>query len=227
MNWTELKQYHNMTLSRVPGLPIRESAGSSNNLAQMCPKLSATDMTIKDILWAFVFGSRTEPIWAPSQLSLCNHTPTAGSKAISRFSYNFFPKWPLIFCQHTIHQVIWPSRGTLTPSQNFGCLWLIFVRWSQISSGTKLFLMDHLSKAVPSWRRKRWRKRNSNTMRMQNDAKLATGPHQGYTTKQGCAASGRALPPELPRTHWIVPEWGGIFFFGIFCRLCNGMEYTT
>jgi len=28
--------------------------------------------------------------------------------------------WPLIFCQHTIHQVIWPSPGALVLSTIFG-----------------------------------------------------------------------------------------------------------
>ena len=60
-----------------------------------------------------MFGSRTESIWTPSQLSLCTHSPTAHSSAISRFACNFFPKWPLIFGQHTVHPVIWPSPGTL------------------------------------------------------------------------------------------------------------------
>jgi len=42
-----------------------------------CTKLSAIKCDSKSIIWAFVFGSRTEPIWAPSRLSLCIHTPTA------------------------------------------------------------------------------------------------------------------------------------------------------
>jgi len=67
--------------------------------------------------WAFVFVISTEPIWAPSQLSLCTHTPTAHSTAISRFLCNFFFKQPLIFCQHTIHQVIWPGPGTLSAGE--------------------------------------------------------------------------------------------------------------
>jgi len=29
------------------------------------------------------------------------------------FRTTFFPEWPLIFCFITIHQVIWPSPGTL------------------------------------------------------------------------------------------------------------------
>jgi len=48
----------------------------------------------KHILWAFVFGSRIEPIWALSQLSLCTHTPTAQTTTVSRYLYNFFSGWP-------------------------------------------------------------------------------------------------------------------------------------
>ena len=38
-------------------------------------------------------GFRTEPIWAPSQLSVCSHTPTVHSTTISRFPYNLFLMW--------------------------------------------------------------------------------------------------------------------------------------
>jgi len=66
----------------------------------------------------------------------------------------------------------------MTPPRNFGRFWLNFGGWSQILPWTKLFPMD-LNKAVP-WLRKSWRKRHNITMRMQNDAKLAAGAHQGY-----------------------------------------------
>ena len=46
----------------------------------------------------------------------CPYAPTPCSTAISQFLCIFFPKWPLIFCQHTIHQVIWPGPGSLDPS---------------------------------------------------------------------------------------------------------------
>jgi len=49
----------------------------------------------------------------------CPYTPTAHSKVISRFLCNFFSTWPLIFCQHTIHQVIWHCPGTLVTSFGF------------------------------------------------------------------------------------------------------------
>jgi len=68
-------------------------------------------------------GFRTDPIWVPSQLSVCSHTPTLLATTISRFPYNFFQIWPFIFCQHTIHQVIWPSLGTLLPSVPGACFW--------------------------------------------------------------------------------------------------------
>ena len=47
-------------------------------------------------------------------------------------------------------------------------------------------------------------------MRMQNQAKIAAGAHEGHMSKQGRAASGGALAPEPPRTHWIGPEQGRI-----------------
>jgi len=63
-------------------------------------------------------GFRTDPIWAPSQLSVCSHSPTVHYTTISWFPYNCFRMRPLIFCQHTIHQVIWPSPGTLVTKQD-------------------------------------------------------------------------------------------------------------
>jgi len=68
---------------------------------------------IKDILWAFLFGSRTAPIWTCCHHALGFHNPTARSIAISRCPGNFFPEWPLNFCVTTIHQVFWQSPGTL------------------------------------------------------------------------------------------------------------------
>ena len=40
-----------------------------------------------------------------------------------------------------------------------------------------------LDKAVTPWRRKRWKKRYSNTLKMQNQAKLAAGAHRGHKAK--------------------------------------------
>jgi len=41
-------------------------------------------------------------------------TPTPPLFTLQLFlNYNFFRIWPLIFCQHTIYQIIWPSPGTL------------------------------------------------------------------------------------------------------------------
>jgi len=99
--------------ARVPGLRIRDCTVSSNNLAPGCPKLSAIDVTAKTILERFDSVSGLTPIYAPSQLSLCTHNPTAHSPAISRFPCNFFRKWPLNFLVSTIRQVIEPSPCTL------------------------------------------------------------------------------------------------------------------
>jgi len=49
----------------------------------------------------FVFGFRTKPIWAPSQLFVCSHTPTVHPTTISGFLCNFSPRTaPQFFCQH-------------------------------------------------------------------------------------------------------------------------------
>jgi len=40
-------------------------------------------------------------------------TPTVHSTTISRFLRTFFTEWPLILVVITIHQLIWPSPGTL------------------------------------------------------------------------------------------------------------------
>jgi len=48
-----------------------------------------------------IFSSRTEPIWAPSPLFVCSHTPTVHSTTISRFLCNCFPRMaPQFFGHH-------------------------------------------------------------------------------------------------------------------------------
>jgi len=86
---------------RVPGLSIRDCAGSSNNLAQMRPKLSAIDMTGKTfferlylVLGLRKFAPGVNRPYAPT-------TPTNHCTPISRFLWNFFPpNGPSIFFQH-------------------------------------------------------------------------------------------------------------------------------
>jgi len=69
-----------------------------------------------------------------------------------------------------------------------------FEGWSQTLPSTKLFCLD-LNKAVPPWRRKSWRKRYSNTMRMQNQAKLAE-PIEGTCQSQ------YYVPALICDLHW-------------------------
>ena len=84
---------------RVPGFPISICAGSCNKA--------------KSILWVFVLVSGLALFGLWIKLSVCSHTPTVQLKTISWFPNNIFLMRPLIFWQHTIHQVIWPSPGTL------------------------------------------------------------------------------------------------------------------
>jgi len=54
-------------------------------------------------------------ICALSQLSLCTHNPDHSLYNYFSISVQFFPsEWPLNFFVSTIHQVIWPSPGTLS-----------------------------------------------------------------------------------------------------------------
>jgi len=75
-----------------PGLPIRDCAGSSNNFAQMCPKLSVVHVTAKAIFerWYLVpglrpFGPRVNCPYASTTLTV--HTTT-----ISQLPCNFFSR---------------------------------------------------------------------------------------------------------------------------------------
>jgi len=70
----------------------------------------------KNILWVFVFGSRTAQNCALCHYAIGAHFPTSRSATISRFPYNFFPKWPLdffvIICEtHFYYICSWPARG--------------------------------------------------------------------------------------------------------------------
>jgi len=76
---------------------IRDSVASSNNLVPRGTKVSAIAVTVKAIFERLYLVLGLTPIYAPSQLSLCTHTPTAHSPAISRFPWDFLPSGPLIF----------------------------------------------------------------------------------------------------------------------------------
>ena len=113
----------------VPGHPITDCTVSPNNCVPRRPKLSTIDVTAKAIFFERVYlVSRTVPICALCDRSLCTHTPTTHCASISRLSCLFgslFKLWPLNFFVSTIRQVIWPSPGTLNLSlkvPSFGSL---------------------------------------------------------------------------------------------------------
>ena len=103
------------SLGGVPGLPIGDWAGSSNNLVPRGTKLSAIDMTAKTIFECMylILGLRQFAPWVN-----CPYAPTPPpltQQLFLDFCAIFFPSGPSFFCQHTIYQVIWPSPGTLHP----------------------------------------------------------------------------------------------------------------
>jgi len=79
---------------------------------------------------------------------VCDHplhtTPTVHSTTISRFPCNFFPEWPLIFLVISIHQVIWPSPGTLATSPAGKLLRTDLTEWGKkpTSSLTAALIFD-------------------------------------------------------------------------------------
>jgi len=90
--------------TRVPGLPNRDCARGCNDRAQMCPQLSATDVTGKTFFSAFVFSSRIGHIWALRQLSLCTHNPTHSLYSYFSISGHLFPRMA--------PQFFWSARFT-------------------------------------------------------------------------------------------------------------------
>jgi hypothetical protein len=98
---------------RVPGLPIRDCTRIYYNHAQMCPQLSAIDVTEKTfferlylVLGLGTFGFWVNCLYASTTLSI--HCTT-----ISRFLSNFFPRMAPHYFWYTIHQV---SDRVLVPS---------------------------------------------------------------------------------------------------------------
>jgi len=101
---------------RVPGLPIRDCVRGFNNRAQMCPQLSAIDVTEKTFFERLylVSGMGTSSSWALSQLSLCNHNSDCLINNYFSIFVQFFPRMAPQFFFITIHHVIWPSPCALS-----------------------------------------------------------------------------------------------------------------
>jgi len=117
-------------LWRVPGLPIGDCWTGYNNWGHTRPQMSATNMTGKTFFERLylvqglgVFGPWVDCPCAPT-------TPTIHCTTISRFFVqSFSTKGPLIFLVSTIHEVIWPSPGTLVLRDQLGTNHQSIVQW--------------------------------------------------------------------------------------------------
>jgi len=78
--------------SRLPGLPIRDCAGSSNSLAQMRPKLSTTNVTAEVIFERLYLVPGLGPFGPRVNGPYVSTTPTVHPTTISRLPCNFFPR---------------------------------------------------------------------------------------------------------------------------------------
>jgi len=103
--------------TRVPGLPIRDCAGSSNNRAQMWPKLKAIDVTEKTFFQRMCLVPGLSPFEPRVNCPYAPTPPPFTQQLFLDFRADFFRTWPLIFLVSTNRQVIWPSPGTLTPTR--------------------------------------------------------------------------------------------------------------
>jgi len=110
----------------------------------------------------------------------------------------------------------------MTPPPNFGYFWIIFEGWSQILPATKLFRheFDQSCSAMATKKldekvqqhdfiQKNWMKRYSNTMRMQNQAKLAAGAHQRHKAYEQVPAL--ICDSYARRILCAAAIWGGYF----------------
>ena len=98
----------------VPGLPIRDCTGSSNNLVPRIDKVSAIDVTAKASFDRLYLVSCWGTIGKICHHVLCapGHIPTSHTVTISRFRCLSFKPWPLNVCVSMIRLVIWTSPGT-------------------------------------------------------------------------------------------------------------------
>jgi len=103
-------------LTRVPGLPIRNCTGSSNNLAPRGIKVRAwmwqQRHSLSVCLWSHVEEQLGRFVTMPSAPT----SPPLSLRLFLDFRAMSFPEWPFNCFVSTIHHVIWPSPGTLLPT---------------------------------------------------------------------------------------------------------------
>jgi len=107
----------------------------------------------KDILRAFVFGSRIAQNCALSQLFLCIHNPDHLLHNYFSIFLRFFPPNAPQFFSIMINQVIWPGPGTLWPWAPWMAWWgWVFLEWTRILSGIQ-FTMYFIKKFIVKTKR--------------------------------------------------------------------------
>jgi len=95
-----LTAWHGSTpaAGRVPGVPIRDFAGSCNSSVQMCTTMNAIDVTEKAIIERLYLVSGRRKFALSINCPCAFTPPTAYCVANSRFSCLFHPRGPSFFC---------------------------------------------------------------------------------------------------------------------------------
>jgi len=104
--------------TRVPGLPIRDCAGSCNSSVHRCTRVSAIKVIAKKFFERLYLVPGLSP-FEPRVKCPCAPTPPPFPQQLCLdFCGIFFPARPLNFLVITIHQIFWPSPGTLLSTRS-------------------------------------------------------------------------------------------------------------
>jgi len=116
--------------TRVPGLPIRDCAGSCNSWVTRRLMVSAIDLAAKTLFERLYLVPGLSP-FEPGVNCPCASTPTVQSITISRFPCKFFPRSASHFlCQHHSRIIFWVPVPSSTRGQNFYTNREIVVGWT-------------------------------------------------------------------------------------------------
>ena len=102
---------------RVPGLPIRDCAGGCKSSEHKLTTMSAIHVTAKTFFECLYLVPGLSP-FEPRVKCPCAPTSPPFAEQLFLDFYESFPRRPLNFFVITIHQVIWPSPGTLVQGED-------------------------------------------------------------------------------------------------------------
>jgi len=120
--------------ARVPGLPIRDCAGSCNSRGQRRPKVSAIVVTAKAIFERLYLVLKLSTIEPRVNCPYAPTPPLATGRIFLDFCAICFPSGPSFFCQHDSPSNLAESRYPRHGTQMFNEYWLVTKTWWWVTS---------------------------------------------------------------------------------------------